>query len=510
MNMKKLASLLLAMVLVLAMAVPAMATEVATGKGGNASITIANASKGITYKVYKLFDASVTGDNDGSIVYTGTIPDSLTIYFTEVNGYIVATDAAKNTSGDLSAEAIAAMTEWAKTATVTATGEGQGDALVFTGLEYGYYVITTTQGTAISVDSTNPNVTIYDKNSTEPDITKSVNDADVDIGQTVTYTATATTSNYLGEGSAAKKVTKYEITDTLPEFLKDVKVTSITIGGAAYTVNGEVPQFANVDDDAELEIIIPWVNADGDSLYANGAEIVVTYTATVTDKAVVDGTTGNINVVTLKAYVEDGDDEDDKDDPWDKTWSDDEVIFTYAGALQKVDENKKPLAGAKFAALGLTVEKVSDGVYRVVSYDPTSTVYGNEMETDAQGQLVILGLSSDSKLTVKETVAPAGYNILVNTTTITPVKTGEEIKATAQTIYYDANGNVTATETSTKYEKTTYNVNLLKTAIVVVNQAGTELPETGGMGTTMLYVGGGILVLGAVILLITRKRMTAK
>ena len=490
---RKLLAMVLAVIMVMSLATTAFAAQtVDSGKGGTASITIENASKGETYKIVKLFDASVTGNEDGSIVYTGTIPSELSAYFETVNGNI------QFKSGADMETAFKAMKTWADSQAATASAVSDGSALTFTNLPYGYYVITTTQGTAITVDSTNPNATVYDKNTKEPSITKTANDKDVDIGQTVTYTLEAMTANYLGTGEAAKIVTKYVVEDTLPAWLSEVTVTSIKIdqpNGA--DVNLTVEQFGN-----DKKIEIAWVDANGNSLYENGSKIVITYTAKLNAQATIDGS-GNKNEVTLTPYVKDG----DGDKPWNETWKDDETIYTYAAALQKVNENKKPLAGAKFAALGLTVEKVSDGVYRVVSYDSTSTAYGTEMETDAEGQLVILGLSSESVLTVKETAAPAGYNKLVGTTSMTPVKTGEEIKASSTTIYYDENGNVTDEETTTSYTKTTYNVSLLKTAIVVINQAGTELPSTGGMGTTLFYVFGAVLMLGAAVLLVTKRRM---
>lgn len=490
---RKLLAMVLAVIMVMSLATTAFAAQtVDSGKGGSASITIANASKGETYKVVKLFDASVTGAEDGSIVYTGTIPSKLSNYFETVNGYV-------QFKADANEEAaFAAMKTWAEGQEATASAVSDGSALTFTNLPYGYYVITTTQGAAITVDSTNPNATVYDKNTKEPSITKTANDTDVDIGQTVPYTLEAMTANYLGTGEDAKQVTKYVIKDTLPAWLSEVTVTGIKIdqpNGADVTL--AVEQFGN-----DKKIEIAWVDANGNSLYENGSKIVITYTAKLNAQATIDGA-GNKNEVTLTPYVKDGNTEK----PWNETWKDDETIYTYAAALQKVDENKKPLAGAKFAAKGLSVEKVSDGVYRVVSYDPTSQTYGTEMETDAQGQLVILGLSTESVLTVKETAAPAGYNKLVDTTTMTPVKTGEEIKATETTIYYDADGKVTDKVTNTSYTKTTYNVSLLKTAIVVINQAGTELPSTGGMGTTMFYIFGAVLMIGAAVLLVTKRRM---
>lgn len=510
---KKLASLLLALVLILGLATTALAQDVSPindADKGTGSITVSNAAKGETYKLYRLFDATVseaqTEGEAASVAYTGTIPDSLKTYFTQdANGYITATDVAwkdANTKAEMSEGLRTALTGWAKTATAVATTESDGSELKFVNLKYGYYVVDSTQGTAVSVDSTNPNATIVDKNSTEPSIAKSANDKDVYIGQTVTYTLTAKTANYLGE----EIVTQYVIKDTLPEFLSDVTVTKIMIGEVEYKVNGSVPQF-----DDEGKITIPWAvkNTDGKyvSTYANGTEIVVTYTAKVTDKAVVDGD-GNKNEVTLTPWTTPNDGTTDPD-PWEKTYNDKEIIKTYAAALKKVDENKKPLAGAKFAANGLTVTG-SKGNYTVTAYDPASTMQGTEMETDDNGQLVIKGLPSDVTLTVVETQAPAGYNKLTDSIKLKPVIISEEVKVTSTTIYYDENGNVSEEETNTSTTTISYNESLQKAAIEVVNKAGSLLPSTGGMGTTLFYVLGSVLAVAAVVLLVTKKRMSAE
>ena len=501
-HMRKLLALVLAVMMVMSLATSAFAQTVDSNKGGVATITVENASKGETYAVYKLFDASVTGEEGGSIVYTGTVPAELAAYFEVKDGYVVAKE------DELSAEAVAAMKAWAKTQTAVVSAEADGSALVFTGLEYGYYVVTTTQGSAISVNSTNPNAVIYDKNTTTPDITKDVDDQDVYIGQTVTYTAVSTTSNYLGNGADAKQVVYYEISDTLPDFLTDVTVTSIVVDNDADQnttddqVELEVQQFGE-----DKKITINWVDENGNSLYDNGALIIVTYKAKVTDKAVVDGTTGNVNVVTLQPYVEDGDDEDENPDPWKDKYDDDEVIYTYAAALEKVDENGAPLAGAKFAANGLIVTG-SKGYYTVVSYNPESSEQGTVMETDDEGKLVIVGLPSDVTLVVTETEAPAGYNKLTTTINLTPTKIGEVVTVTSTTIYYDEEGNVVTEETETSTTTITYNEALKSAAVKVENKKGTELPETGGIGTTIFYALGGILVLAAVVLLVTKKRMS--
>ena len=505
-NAKRLASLLLALVLIVALAVPAFAQTVDSGKNGTASITIKNASKGETYTVVKLFDASVTGKEDGSIVYTGSIPDSLSAYFEKVDGYIQAKEAAKAEDGSLSADAIAALKTWATSQTAVASAISDGSELVFTNLPYGYYVVTTTQGAAITVDSTNPNAVVYDKNTTKPGITKSVDDPDVYIGQTVTYTTTATTANYLGAGKDAEIVTQYVIEDTLPEFLTNVTVTSITIEGVDYKVDSAVPQFGTVAGHINKAIVIPWATlTDGKyiSNYANGAQIVITYTAMVTDKAVVDGD-GNTNTVTLTAYT--SSDGTTPGTPWNETWTDNETIKTYAAALKKVDENSDPLAGAKFAANGLTVTG-SKGNYTVTAYDPSSSTLGTVMETDDNGHLVIKGLPSDVTLTVTETEAPAGYNKLKDPISLKPTVISETVTVTSTTTYYDEDGKVTEEVTNKSTTVITYNENLKTAAVEVENNKGTELPSTGGMGTTIFYVIGSVLVLAAVVLLVTKKRM---
>ena len=144
---RKLASLLLALVMVFALATTAFAQEETVPGTGRGSITISNAAKGETYTIYRLFDATVNADGS-SIAYYGKIPDSLKTYFiADKNGYISATDAAKD--GDhMSAELQKALKAWTATEEaaekVAATAVSDGSALTFRSLVYGYYVVTTT------------------------------------------------------------------------------------------------------------------------------------------------------------------------------------------------------------------------------------------------------------------------------------------------------------------------------------------------------------------------------
>ena len=510
-KMKKIFALLIAMVMVLGMSTAVFAQSV--GSGTEATITVNNASKGVTYKAYKLFgakvSAAVTSGESNSISYTGTIPSSLAQYFTYVNGTddsngIVATSAAfkSGSTTELSDSAIAALKSWTESQTAYAEAVSDGSALTF-GVDYGFYVVTTSQGNqAISVDSTHPNASIYDKNSTTPTIDpesgKVVDDAEVAIGDTVTYTVTFTTSNYAGSGSSAKQITKYTIEDTLPSFLSDVTITSLTIGTTEKVYTAAELSTATTAFNTNKKIEIPWVN-NTTSLYSNGATVVITYTAKVNSNVAVAGeNTASTNTVTLKYTTTDGGDDT-------TVGTSSSSISTYAAQLNKVDASGNALAGATFSITGLKLTGEA-GSYTVVGATPsgeTDTV----MSCDTNGKLVIRGLDADVTYTVTEVAAPSGYNKLTSTFNLDPVIESTTVTYKTWTV---TNGTITYGEEQTETigaNNVTFTKALDDTAEIVVNQTGAELPSTGGIGTTIFYAVGMILVIGAGIVLVTRRRM---
>ena len=107
---------------------------------------------------------------------------------------------------------------------------------------------------------------------------------------------------------------------------------------------------------------------------------------------------------------------------------------------------------------------------------------------------------------------PDGYNKIDGDITVAVVKSTETTTTTTITKYIDADGNVTDTQSDTNKATVTITDNniVIGSAQVVVNKAGQELPETGGMGTTIFYIIGAILVVGAGVVLITRRRMSAQ
>lgn len=247
-RIKKLAGILLAMVMVLGMTMTSFAQTKALdpADADGATITIKNPAKGETYSLHKLFDATVNGDN---IAYQGEVPTALEAFFeADDAGYISPTDeiVEKDADGKITGTKMtdglkAALEAWAENAEVVVSEVSNGDSdLVFTGLPYGYYVVTTTHVStnedgvvtkaAITVTSTQPDADIYDKNVNTPTVLKEVEKESYSIGDTVKYTGTFDTTNYIDLNGESKQVVDYVIQDTLPEYLADARVTKITIG----------------------------------------------------------------------------------------------------------------------------------------------------------------------------------------------------------------------------------------------------------------------------------------
>ncbi len=522
-TMKRLMALAVAMMMVVAMSLPAFAATQTVAKNpadtDNARVTVNNPAKGETYKVFQLFDATVSEKGEISYQCAGDIPSDLAAFFTkDASNNVIPDDSilVKDSSGKVTGSKMTdalktALETWAAKATAIAEVTSDGsEALEFTGLPYGYYVVTTTHKpdgenakAAITVTSTKPNASIYDKNVNEPSAKKEVAKKTYSIGDTITYTATFDTTNYMGEGENAKQVVDYVIEDTLPPYLSNVAITGITIGGSAMT---DAPT-----EFTDKKITIPWATKDTSvtpakftSLYNQGAQIVITYTAKLTSTTNINADDKNVIKITPEVDNDKGD-----KTPWDESWDDHAEITTYAAAIHKVDQDNKDLAGAQFTIAGLTVEKVSDGVYRVKSYDSTSATASAVMDTDANGMLYILGLASDVSLTVTEYKAPDGYNKLTETKTLTAQVLEKTVYEASGTRKYDADGNLLE-ETATSGTSKTVERNLedLKPgALTIQNNKGTELPSTGGMGTTIFYVIGGILVLAAAIILISRRKV---
>lgn len=476
--MKKLMAALLAVAMVCAMAIPAWAAGGTTA--GTGSITIDKAVSGETYTIYKMFDLNSYDPTAGTYSYTvvsawedffkdGAAGNS---YITLENGHPTWVKGAQ--AADFAKAALAYATE--KNITATKKETATSNTVSFTGLDLGYYLVDTSLGALCGLDTTKPDATINEKNEV-PDIDKKVADSEgnwvtentAKIGDTVNYKVTITvqTAN-----------NRYVLHDTMSEgltFNKDsVKVTVGTEEVA--TTNYDVVTTGIGTETFNVKFKDEYI-----ATLAAGTKIEVTYSAVVNAKAKVDSdkNTNEAHLVYGNKH------ETEKHET--KTYLYEFDLIKFSGSTKKL------LGGAQFklydAETGgneIKLVKNEDDTYRVATATETPVAY---IETVAGKTVKISGL--DKKVYyLEETVPPAGYNGLTQRVKV-DLSTGSK-KVTAG---YFNDG--------------TYDESLASSigGVAVVNNAGTTLPGTGGIGTTIFYVIGGGLMVAAAILLITKKRM---
>ncbi len=476
--MKKIISVLLALVMTLALSVSALAA------GETGTITIDNAVTGQTYTIYQILYLESYNADSNAYAYKATEAwksfvegtDVKDIYMhTDEQGYVTWKEGADVAAFAKLAQAYAADAK--NKVTATKTQEATSPTVTFTGLNLGYYLLDSSLGTLCSLDTTNPTVTIKEKNA-EPTNVKTVQEDstgnygdknDADIGQTVNFQSTIT---------AQAGAENYVFHDKMSTGLTYTGVTGVTLNGTSVEAKGNYTvKTSELTDGCTFEVV--FTKAFCDTLKAND-KIVISYTATLNEKAVV-GTDGNSN----ESKVEYGESGKTTTTPPSTTttytWKVDVLKYAEVTPEGSSATEEKPLSGAVFilsknnkgeAPIALISE--GNNVYRVAKADETNTV--TEITTDSTGKFTIKGLDSDTYYLIEKT-APAGYNTLKEAVQVTIGKDG--------TVSYG---------TSTGEVK-------------IENNTGTELPSTGGMGTTIFYVLGGVLMAGAFVLLVVRRRM---
>ena len=481
-HMKKLASVLLTLVMALVLTVPAFAAQEGTLTGG--SITINDAVPEQIYNAYQLLYLESYNKDAGAYAYKANSAwenwlKTQTSYVSfDTQGYVTWVEGADAAAFAELAQAEAVKMTADATATASAAAEGSTYSTVkFKNLKLGYYLVDTTLGTLCSLDTTNPDAVVEEKNEAPTNVKTVEEDStgnygkknDADIGQTVNFKSTIT---------AQAGAENYVFHDTMSAGLTYTDVTGITLNSSAVDVSNYTVTAPAADGDT---FDVTFTQAFCDTLKAND-QIVISYTATLNENAVIAGE-GNPN--TSKVSYGDSSNTKYTPDSQTKTYTWDVDVFKYT----REGETEKALAGATFTLSKNTDDEltpialVSEGnnVYRVAMTGENSTV--TEITTDATGKFTIQGLDADTYY-LDETKAPDGYNVLAG-----PI-----------TIVIGDNGVVNGTA------ETPQGVDEVK----VLNQTGSVLPSTGGIGTTIFYVLGTILVLGAGVLLVTRKRMSAE
>ena len=515
-KMKKFASILLALVMAMALTVPAFAVEGDETTPTTGSITVSNPVEGETYTAYKIFDVKYSGKN-----YSYTIKSdskwysNVNAYATETNGltlteaagvpgeYYVTVDTDKFSAADF-ANTLSKVSRTDMSGTpLEKNSEGK---LVATGLDLGYYFVTSSVGALCDLTTTNPNATVTEKNDIPFD--KTIDVHTVEVGQTVTFTLTAK----VPDATAFEKFT-YQMKDTMSEGLTFDGVNSISVS----TVSKDVEE-GSVLTTPGTNLTSYWtaetvgngftLNFDVKSMQDNGIEvgtwIVVTYTATVNDGAIADIEENDAKLIYSHnpSNSEDTKERDDKE-------------YVYSAKLEINKDNKagQPLAGAEFV------------LYKKGGTDGNTNLYyrWNEATDDKAEHITwvedikdathvtteIVGEGEDAKAVayfnglkdgtyyLKETKAPEGYNPLPEDLSVT-IK-GTPVLTENGTGVPTAGMDVEATLQAA-----------LTTVQEVENDTGAQMPETGGIGTTIFYTLGGLMVVAAGVLLVTKRRMQSK
>ena len=465
--MKRTVSIVLSIVMILALAVvPALATTPdvttapATPADGSIKITLptteVSPSVATTYKIYKVFDATV-GAN-GKISYKlvsgkTAAPDGFTV---DAAGNVTYTGSGTNdqlTDADIAAIA-AYVVGLTPVELVVPAGQASGTA---TGLGYGYFYITTTNGTVVTIDSTNPYAEVVDKNVI-PAVVKSAGTA-YDAAALKAIAQVGTSQPFTAQINVGKGTTNLVFTDTMTNMTltgtPTVKVGTTDVAAANYT-------FAAATGNAGFTIT--FTDAYVASLAA-GTAITISYSGTITSDAL------STNPATNTATITSGDGNTDSSETIE--------VYNAKFTVTKQDGSQQPLAGAGFIVArpvagggtgAMEYYKNTNGAVTWVATENDATVY----TSDANGAVpAFTGLGAGT-YTLIEKVVPNGYN-----------------KAADSTFTISASN---------------YTSDNLEQTATVTNNAGVELPATGGLGTKLFIAFGSVLAVAAGVVIVTNKR----
>ena len=365
------------------------------------------------------------------------------------------------------------------------------------------------------------------------------------IGDVVNYQLTSKVPNMDGYNKYF-----FVIHDTLSNGLAfDKSSVVVKIGGVTLETTAYEVITTGLNDGCTFEIVLKEFIQ-----YKEQAEedIIITYSAVIDEDAVI-GNTGNPNTVHLEYSNNPNVDYTGSTENPDKPATDevtgetpDDYTITYVTGIEliKVNNEEQRLTGAEFKIEGTKLNKVkvvtetftedttgtyyklTNGAYtetdptddtnqnyvsETVKYKKTETVTWNTETVNVSatatvgedGVLRFDGLA-EGEYTITEIKAPAGYNLLkAPITVVITCEEPEEVSAITDVKVweYTTTGAVTTEETVAEDGRV---------HITVENQAGSVLPETGGIGTTIFYIAGAVLVLAAVVLLVTKRRMKAE
>ncbi len=458
---KKIAAMLFAFAMVFSMTGVVQADETTDG-----SITINNAIEGQTYTIYKILDLeSYDGNNYSYKAESGWdafITGAGKSYLkTNENGYVEFV----GTKADMPAFAKSAL-KFAKVNGLPKVASKTADAtntVTFGTLSLGYYLIDSSTGALCSLDTTRPTATVQEKNSV-PTVDKTIIDSNnttkknsANIGDKVLFKTTI---------DVEKGAENYVLHDKMDAGLTFDSIYSVQAHQPSPVLDTDcILQTENLEDDCTFHLVFTQEYLNN---LTDRHEIDVAYGATVNENAKINQANTNQTWLTY------GDNNKSNVDET-QTFSFGIPVFKYTGLT------KTGLADAQFKLYNdkackdeVKLTKADDHTYRV---DPNGNA---TMVSPIDGKFNVNGLKAGTYY-LKEMAAPKGYNKLANPITVT----------------IDNDGNITADGKTT-------------TEVGVENKSGTLLPSTGGMGTTLIYLAGIVLVVLSGYVLISKRRASTK
>ena len=429
------------------------------------TITINKAIVNESYNIYKVLDLETYDKVNNHYIYRAasgweTFLDGATDYLEARNEngdkyYVWKDGVDKSRAKEFAEKAY----KYAKdnNITPTMTKKATSTSVVFDNLDLGYYLVDSSVGALLHLTTTNPTATVNEKNTLNPNVDKNVlenstgvygKENDDMIGSTINYKSTITTG--AGYGS-------YVLYDKMDKGLTfNVNSVVVKIGDDVVDANNYVVK-TNVTD---YTFVIEF-NDEFILKQPKNTNIDVYYTATLNKDATIEGD-GNINETFLKYG---------NNITTDKKKT---ITYTYAFEIIKTNKEGVELTGAEFILL----DKLGNEIKVILKDEETKTyriATGNEIGVNIKaGKATIEGLDKDS-YKLKEVVSPEGYNKLTS-----PVE-------------FSVNGKTNDT--------------IERTRVNVINYTGSELPETGGIGTKLFITSGLSLVLICGLVLVTKLRL---
>ena len=498
-NLRKLITLLLSLVLVFSLSISVFAES-----EGTYTITICNETKGHVYEAYQIFTGTLSAD--GKTLSDVEWGSGITEAGKTALGNAGAVSAELETAADANAFA-KEIAVYLSDSKVTSTEVAS--PYTITGLAAGYYLVEEASASApedgaayteyivrvvgdVSVDAKDEGVVsekkVKDTNDSVADSTTGWQDsADYDVGDAIPFQLKA----ILPENYDVYSVYRLTFHDKESDGLTfDAESVKVYIDGKLVDAEDYQVLTSVLSDGCTFEVSfedLKTVVAADDHQAAPGSEVTVEYTSTLNNGAVL-GSQGNPNIMFVTYsnnpyHVGEGGENG-------KTPEDQVIVFTYKLVVNKVGEDEEtPLEGAGFT---LYKQNAADGQYVAVGSEQT----GEAMTTFTWSHL------DDGNYRIVETTTPDGYNTIDSIEfTITAE---HEVLSDSPTLT-SLSGDVSSGEAEFSAVVSTGSL-----ATTVVNQTGATLPETGGIGTTLFYIVGGIFVLVAGVLLVTKKRMSAE